>query len=136
MTLSSQPRKLRIVKQAPRGYGKITRVVFGVPENVTFTGVALDLAAAGLDVSFTASADNARKSAVGRTDTAVVVPVANEAEGDLLATAKIVTALPTAKIIFLAAQEDERVAQFAEFMDAKIVYAVDGPAPLVKAIVG
>ncbi len=134
MTNAMRPLKQRIVNEKLRGYSKISRVVFGVPQTAETLEVATTLTSAGYTVVYVNTAEQARLSAVGHTDTAVIVPVATEDEGGLLTTAKIVTALPTAKVILFTLIEDERVAQFAEFIDAKIAFASDGPAALLAAV--
>jgi hypothetical protein len=137
MTKASQPRKLRlehINRDTAHGYEIIRRVVFGIKPNGFAKFAADRLRASGYEIAFAPSAEDARRSAVGRVDTAVVVPLATEAEGGFLTMAKIVTALPTAKVILVAPAADERISQFAEFIDAKIAFETDGPEALFAAV--
>jgi hypothetical protein len=55
-------------------------------------------------------------------------------QAGLLATAKIITSLPNARIVLLAPQDDERVRQFAEFLDANIAFETGTGQELLAAI--
>jgi hypothetical protein len=134
MTHASQPMKQRIVRKEVRGYGKIQRVLFGFKPTPQLQDIAEKLRARGYEVAFLPTAEHARRGAVGRTDTAIVVPLASEADGGFLTTAKIVTALPTAKVVLVSPFEDDRVRQFAEFIDANVTFESDGPELLLKTI--
>lgn len=133
MTMAQKQRNQhRISCQEARGYGKIERIVFGVSESPLTRSVAEALRLRGYQVEFVPGAEEARRRAVGRTDTAVVVSVIPNSS--LLSTAKIVTALPTAKVILLAPIEDERAEQFAEFIDASIAFETDRPEKFLRAV--
>lgn len=112
----------------------IRRVVFGIPETAAVSEAACALGLSGLEVTFAESAEEARRLAIGHPETAVVVPLAAESEGGLLATAKLVNALPAAKVVILAPQKDRRVALFADFIDAKVAWKTSGPSGLIAAI--
>ncbi|CAN5450601.1 hypothetical protein BH11PLA2_BH11PLA2_28560 [soil metagenome] len=138
MTKSSLPKRtVKLIARdaaAVRGYSTITRVVLGLGDHPSVIELRQLLQARGLTVETAANAEAARKLAVGSKITAVVIPVAEQACGGLLATAKIVTALPTAKIVLVSPLPDERVEQFAEFIDAAVVFESDGLAAIVNAI--
>jgi DNA-binding MurR/RpiR family transcriptional regulator len=109
-------------------------VVLGLGSSPGTQALASALIARGLNVESVADAETARRLAVGRKDTAVVIPVAPQSQGGLLATAKIVTSLPTAKVILVTPLPDERVEAFAEFIDATLVVERDGWNTIVDAI--
>lgn len=123
----------RLVARAFRA-PTIRRVVFGIPETPAVSEAACALGLAGLEVTFAESAEEARRLAIGHSETAVVVPLAKESEGGLLATAKLVNALPAAKVVLVAPQQDDRVALFADFIDAKVAWLTSGPSGLIAAI--
>lgn len=114
---------------------QIRRVVFGTTPDAVTGRVADRLRIDGLEVLFARSAEAARRYALGRTDTAVVVPVAFDADGGLLATAKVVTALPRIKVVIWAPHDDERLHQFAELIGAVFVSEDGGADQLWSAIV-
>lgn len=126
-------RKTSIAITPVRGFETISRVLFGTTPTELVRTTAEMLRKRGYTVEFVAGSEAARRGAVGRTDTAVVVPV--QPDASLLLTAKIVTALPTAKVILLAPAEDERVEQFAEFVDANIAFETDGAEELLAAVI-
>jgi hypothetical protein len=121
-------------QSALRGTGPVKTVVLGLCNAATAAALKAALSPRGLTVVTAAGPEDARQRALGQRDTAVVIPVADQAHGGLLATAKIVTALPTCKVVLVAPQHDERVEAFAEFIDATVVFETDGLTAIVNAI--
>jgi hypothetical protein len=113
----------------------LARVVIALDAGPDRDALAALFAGRGLKVEIVHHRDDVRRIAGHRTDTAVILPVAPQSEGGLLATAKVVNAMPTARVVLVTPLPDERVAAFAEFMDTAIVFTSDGLQAIADTVV-
>jgi hypothetical protein len=112
---------------------KFPRVVIGLGESPFATKAAAQLRALGWEVTTAASGEEARRLAVRGKAHALVLGLC----GDLLATAKVVTALPKrTKVVLVGPTADPGQEQASTFLGAAFVAESDGVGGLVEAVRG
>lgn len=112
---------------------KAPRLVIGLGDSAFAAQAAARLRGLGWDVTTAACGEEARRLAVRGKAHALVLP----AEGRLLVTAKLVTALPRrTKPVLVGPEANEELARVSSYLGAVYVAEADGVGALVDAVLG
>lgn len=113
---------------------KRSRIVLGLGSSKFASKVADEFRSKGWDVQTAEDGEDARRAAVRESANAVVVPFEPL---DELATAKVISAVPTdSSVVLISSRDDQQAIRFASLIGVAMAVESAGVAGIVSAVEG